>query len=37
MENQPENPEFRINPENFHPQVAEINKKMSWQFLKVLQ
>ena len=33
MESQPQNPEFRINPENFHPcrnsfQVSEKNEKL---------
>ena len=25
MESQPQNPEFRINPENFHPRNSVIN------------
>ena len=24
MESQPQNPEFRINPENFHPCVSDV-------------
>ena len=27
MESQPQNPEFRINPENFHPCLQEGNNK----------
>ena len=26
MESQPQNPEFRINPENFHPCINGLNK-----------
>ena len=26
MESQPQNPEFRTNPENFHPCIKNINK-----------
>ena len=29
MESQPQNPEFRINPENFHKCVLDINKKVT--------
>ena len=27
MESQPQNPEFRINPENFHPCQLDVLKK----------
>ena len=29
MESQPQNPEFRINPENFHPCGSKFNSVMS--------
>ena len=29
MESQPQNPEFRINPENFHPCCVQLFKKNS--------
>ena len=31
MESQPQNPEFRINPENFHPWIQDKNEEDAMQ------
>ena len=32
MESKPQNPEFRINPENFHPCIDSVNFFILWSF-----
>ena len=32
MESQPQNPEFRINPENFHPCILKLPQLYSWSY-----
>ena len=29
MESQPQNPEFRINPENFHPCISSVERGLN--------
>ena len=36
MESQPQNPEFRINPENFHPRLYDMMHPISY-FQKVIK
>ena len=35
MESQPQNPEFRINPENFHPCITTIFSEQTQQRIKM--
>ena len=36
MESQPQNPEFRINPENFHPCLpTSVNDRVIWSFCDI--
>ena len=36
MESQPQNPEFRINPENFHPCIpTSVNDRVIWSFCDI--